>query len=316
MYKITYNLDYSALTDFLEVTKARLKARDSSNLIEAVQTAGKYVVGLWITNAGAKFKHSQGDYVQGITDGVKYPFNSDPLHLVIENKAKHAYYLEHGVKPFDLKKMLETSTKVRVAKDGSRYLIIPFRHGSPGSVGLRAMPEHIYDEAKGLRHSVITNTVKEGVQQRGTKLEKYIPPVKGVKYYSDAQSMKVNNPQKVKRNTYVWGERLTDTNDNRYEGMVRFQKNVNLVRETIVQNTPIGKFTINKMVNRTDNNTTYSHYYNFRVMSETSNGWQHPGIDAMNLAKNTQEEAEQPVQQMIAEALEKDLVEMGFNSIY
>ncbi len=311
MYTITYDIDYSALTDFVGAMKTPFH-KDGSNLVEAVKAAGNYVMGLWIRNAEAKFKHSQGSYVQGIVDGVEYPYNADPLHVRIVNRAKHAYFLEYGVKPFDLKKMLETSMKVRVAQDGSRYLIIPFRHGTPKSVGLRAMPERIYEGAKGLRHSVIVNTFKEGVQQRGSKLERYIPAQQGARYFSEAQAMKRNNPQKVLRNRYIWGERLTDVGGI-YEGMVRFQKNVNIVRESIMQNTPLGKFTFNRLVNRTDNNTVYSHYLTFRVMSETSDGWQHPGIDAMYLAKNTKEQAEQQVQQMIADAIDRDLKALGFN---
>jgi hypothetical protein len=309
MYKINYDLDYSALKDFVKVVNKRLG--EGSHSVEAIKTAGQYVTSLWIKNAGAKFKHTEGGYVQGILDGVQYPYNNDKLHLYIENKSPYAYFLEVGVQPFDLKKILETSSKVRVAKDGSRYLIIPFRFGTPGSLGLRSMPDNIYNEAKDLRASTIINTASEGVQQRGGQLENPIPASKSQAYVADATGMKFNNPDKTKRNVYSWGDRLTDVGEI-YEGMYKFQKNVTLVREQFMQNTPLGKFTYSRAVNKTDNNTAYSNYMNFRVMSENSTGWLHPGIDAMNLAKNTANQAKEPVTQILKEGVMQDLKDLGF----
>ena len=282
--KIIYNIDYSELVDFVNVLQKRFP-EEKSNLIEAVKTAGRYAVQEWIRTANAKFKHSQGGYVQGILDGVSYPFEGDPLTVQIENKTSYAIYLERGVEPFDLKKMLTTSPKVRVGKEGQRYLVIPFRHGIPNTTTFRStMPNSIYAQAKQLRPSTIASSYKEGVVQRHTPLENPIPATKQATYVREAEFKRINNPKRVTRYNYVWGDRLTDVGG-KFEGMYRFQKNVNAVREEITTNTPLGKFTTSRIVNKTDNNTAYSHYITFRVMSETSDGWLHSVIQPMNILK-------------------------------
>jgi|WetSurMetagenome_2_1015567.scaffolds.fasta_scaffold158295_2 hypothetical protein len=49
-----------------------------------------------------------------------------PFHIVLENNHKAVWFLELGTAPFDLKRMLDTSDKVKVSKDGKRYIRIPF----------------------------------------------------------------------------------------------------------------------------------------------------------------------------------------------
>ncbi len=99
-----------------------------------------------------------------------------------------------------------------------------------------------------------------------------------------------------------------------FEGMYRFQKNVNVARENITTNTPLGKFTVSKMVNKTENNAAYSHYLTFRVMKESSIGWQHGGISAKNILKETRERIEAPIMNMLKDGVRKDLAELGFRA--
>lgn len=116
---------------------------------------------------------------------------------------KYAEEIETGRPQKDLKRMLNTSLKVRISKKGSRYLIVPFQHNTPGSNATgRAMPQEIYAMAKNLAPSSIT-----GHAQRlsGT----------------GAYDIKSRKRLTVNRNTYKWGDRL-ETDNNRYSGMVRF----------------------------------------------------------------------------------------------
>lgn len=308
---IKYEIEYPELMDF--VRQVQLRLEKGSNLIEAVKTAGKYAVQEWITTANTKFRHSQGGYVKGIIEGVRYPFEGDPLTVSIENEVPYAVYLERGYEPFDLKKMLQTSAKVRVGKDGKRYLIIPFRHGNPSSSAVRPMPAEIYKQAKDLRHSAVASTFRQGVSQRFTKIENPIPIEKIGEYVKDAEALTRSNPVKIQRQKYVWGEKLKGVGGI-YENMYRFSKNVNTTREEITQNTSLGKFTVSRMVNKTDNNKAYSHYITFRVMSEDSSGWIHKGLSAMNILKDTKERIEQPVVQLLKDGVKQDLVELGFNA--
>jgi len=66
--------------------------------------------------------------------------------------------LEDGKGPWDMKPMLLNGPKARVSKNGTRYNIIPFRHGtssnySPNS-NARPMPQDIYKQARELKASV------------------------------------------------------------------------------------------------------------------------------------------------------------------
>jgi hypothetical protein len=70
----------------------------------------------------------------------------------LQNDAKEAEGIENGAPEFDMKSILPTSKKARQAKDGSLYLIIPFRHGIPGSRS-NPMPKAIHKLAKQLSYS-------------------------------------------------------------------------------------------------------------------------------------------------------------------
>lgn len=126
--------------------------------------------------------------------------------------------IETGRPARDLKKMLDTSLRVRVAKHGKhagmRYLIIPMRHNTPGNVALaQAMPKDVYNKAKRLDPSTITGRI---TRPSGT----------------GALSLKTRKPVEVPQQKYSWGARLPagmraklsphHTTDI-YDGMVRFK---------------------------------------------------------------------------------------------
>lgn len=297
MFNIEYQYDLTALQEMIAVVEARMK-EPQSNLIEAMKTAGNYVMNEWIRTAETKFTHSNGGYAQGIVDGVKYPYQNDPLHFAIIHTQPYALYLEQGYEPYDMKKMLETSSKVRISKKGHKYLVIPFNHGNPNAVTKNAMPDDIYKQAKTLNQSVVTGRFMEGIQQ-------------GAKTFREAQILRAHNPNKVERNKYMWGGRLTDnTPRSIYDGMVRFNSDVQSVRATYTKETSIGKFTINKTVTQKTGNT-YSTYFTFRVMSEISEGWQNRGMRPMNILKETKERVEAPVKNLIAQGIKADLLAIG-----
>lgn len=285
--QVEYNIDYSPLADLSKYINSRLS--QGSNLRESVQVAKDFAVQKWINVAESKFTHSQGGYARSIVEGTKYPFQNDPFHARIEPRGKLAYWLEKGVQPFDLKKMLQTSHKVRISKDGKRYLVIPFRHGTPGSKTLPPMPEEVYNQAKTLRHSAIKGTFKEG-------------SVRDAQSFEEAEMLRANNPHRVKRNIYAWGEKLGGGGI--YEGMYRFQKNPTINR----MNFDLGKFA--GLTNPTGNTINNSHYMTFRVMVEDSGGWMHPGIKPMNILKETVDQIEAPIIKMMGEAAKADLLEV------
>lgn len=134
---------------------------------------------------------------------ISYRMTGD-FTAVVESDYKYVQDIETGRPARDLKKMLQTSMKVRASKDGSRYLIIPFRHNTPGN-GAHASPmtPDVYKQAKTLSLSTITG---HGRRVSGT----------------GAWSLKTQSPATVRQRSYNWGERLAgDSISRNQQGMVR-----------------------------------------------------------------------------------------------
>lgn len=134
---------------------------------------------------------------------IRYEMTGD-FSGVIFSDYKHAEEIESGRPARDLKKMLDTSMKVRVTKKGTRYLVIPFRHGTPGNNAHGpSMPPAVYQMAKTLELSKITGHTK---RLSGT----------------GASSIKTQGPAMVRQRVYAWGGRLEGADVPKHQqGMVR-----------------------------------------------------------------------------------------------
>jgi hypothetical protein len=61
--------------------------------------------------------------------------------------------VEKGMNAFDMKAGMLRSSKAKIAEDGSKYIDVPFKHGTPGSNVNKfasVMPQDVYDVAKNL----------------------------------------------------------------------------------------------------------------------------------------------------------------------
>jgi len=307
MYRVTYDIDFSPLLDFLQALEYQLSTKaGETNTAQAIKNAGDYLAQEWILTASTKFKHTSGAYAKGILDGKQYPFQGDPLRYDIVHPDKSAYWLENGYESFDMKKALETSPKVRVNKQGKRYLVIPFNHNMPGQ-GKNSMPKDVYKEAKNMQGSFITGTYQEGIRQiYEPKSRNGRAVMVGRKLtFDEAEILAANNPEKVKRYAYSYGDKLISDNP-RYNNMYRFENNVNIARNEF--NPTMGKF-INKTKNQMQNST----YLTFRVMKEDSEGWWHPGLDPMNILKETVDRAQENAVNIIAEGVKQDIEQFFSN---
>lgn len=125
---------------------------------------------------------------------------SGPFAAVVESEYKFAQDIETGRPAYDLKRMLQTSTKTRMSKDGRKYLIIPFRHNAPGARAMpSAMPTEIHAAAKQMSASRVT-----GMTTRTSATGHVVP-------------------QRI----YQWGQKLdvpagADGKRSKYDGMYRF----------------------------------------------------------------------------------------------
>lgn len=142
-----------------------------------------YASGKEVLPNGTTLKPWSGQYLRSIqleqTDATSYSiFSDDPK----------AELIEEGRSAWDFHEVLKTSTKVRRSSKGNLYLIIPFRHGTPDTIVVgeytgRAMPDDVYELMREKAKSFITG------------------------HFTEPQ---IHNPaEKVKRNTYDWGDRLT-----------------------------------------------------------------------------------------------------------
>ncbi len=175
-------------------------------------------------------QEQKADYVRSLTVET-----TGPLQVSVYSDWKYAYEIENGRPSRDLKRMLDTSLKVRVSTSkknaGKRYLIIPFRHTQA------SMPAPVRTAARMLTKSEVTGM---GMRQSGT----------------GAWDIKTKAPLLVAQRKYRWGDHLPaglalkqapHHKTDRYAGMVRM-------------NTSAGK-------------GKSSAYLTFRTMMEGSAGW-------------------------------------------
>ena len=90
------------------------------------------------------------------------------------SKDKLIKMLEEGCGPFDMKVGMLASPKVKTGKNGVKYLTIPFRLGTPGSVGesdvfTTKMPAPIHDVVK--KKPLTINTSGGGKRSVGLSLK-------------------------------------------------------------------------------------------------------------------------------------------------
>lgn len=131
--------------------------------------------------------------------GEKQPYISSvdmkmtgPYSAVVWSDYALAQEIETGRPARDLKKMLDTSLKVRMSKKGKRYLIIPFRHNTPGNTALApAMPADV--------HQIVSSPQfkKSSVTGMGTRLSG-----------TGAMGISSRKLLTVAQAKYQWGSRL------------------------------------------------------------------------------------------------------------
>ncbi len=230
-----------ALEDFAELIPSRLA--------KVIEATGTQLVAEWSKEARIALKNPSG-YVLKIEEGVEYPFHDDPLHYVVTNRHPAVMFLEEGVDPFDLKKMLETSSKVKISKEGKRYLRVPFKHS-------------------------VESMESAGIDPR--EFQQLATSQKQTRLVVDA------------RRRYEWGDRLKDMGDlgkrrKFFSGMGdKFAAERGVRGRTVDYTWKTSPF--ENVVRFKENHG--SSYMTFRTISENSDpdSWIHPGIRATHIAE-------------------------------
>lgn len=124
----------------------------------------------WIAQASDHLKSTSRDYIQGIGEPVVAEKSA-----TIQLTGTLPNMVENGWPETDLRKTVLTSPHARTAKDGSKYLAVPFRHGTPGTGGRNVgnpMPKPIHNVARHLTSTQTAAALREmaGRKQWGGRL--------------------------------------------------------------------------------------------------------------------------------------------------
>ncbi len=165
-----------------------------------------YAMGASIPGGSERIKRPTGEFAKSIKVRMLAPFH----HEVYSDDPK-AKFLEEGSKQYDMKKTHPYGKRSRVvkktrkrkgsivAREGDPYLIIPFRHGVPGSISYAPIPKLLY------------TAIRQMIKNDDLKLSNI---AKGKKQSPNYEG------ELIPRKKYNWGSRLVGTGLDKIEGMV------------------------------------------------------------------------------------------------
>lgn len=212
---------------------------------------------------------------------------------VVEADYRHAAEIETGRPPRDLKKMLDTSMKVRRTEGGKRFLVIPFRHNTAGnSATAQAVPGGVQKLADGMATSRV---VKQTQRQSGEVT--HLSPTTGM-HAAAKQSPFLSNPKTkqaamVAKNNYAWGGRITD-------GML---KSAGMTPEAVKRYSGMVK-----MDTSTPGGSKSSALMTFRIMMEGATGkWIIPAQPGLFLTKKVAQDLQPKAEQAFQAAIKKTI---------
>jgi len=207
-----------------------------------------------------------------------------PFSAVVSSDYQYADEIETGRPARDLKKMLDTSSKVRRTKDGRRFLVIPIRHNTPGNdAHAPSMPPAVGKLALKLSHSSVTGS---GTRPSGeiTLLSPKSGMQVAAKQTHYLSNHKTGKTYMVNKSQTAWGDRLTPqmlsgqskADQKKYAGMVRMKES-----------------------------TGGSNYLTFRIMMEGSTGWVVPAKPGLFLAKKVADQLQPQADAVLAEVFRR-----------
>lgn len=240
----------------------------------------------------AKFNWQRAVYDARLWSGEKTVYMASitmemtgPFSAVVRSDYQYADEIDNGRPAKDLKKMLDTSSKVRRTKDGRRFLVIPMRQNTPGNDALApSMPPEIGKLALNLSASNVTGSGTRPAgeitiisRKSGMQASTHQTP-----YLSDRKTGKTHM---VANNSYAWGQRMTPamlhgqskSDQRKYAGMVRMKEA-----------------------------SGGSTYLTFRVMMEGSPGWIVPAKPGLHLVKKVVDELQPLADAALTEAFKRD----------
>lgn len=251
------------------------------NLAYAVQQVAEKAHLTWLAYAGGKplpdgstIGSRTGSYLRSIELARAGQFSAE-----VFSDAPHAKEIEEGSSARDLKRMLDTSMKVRVTKDGRRYLIIPFRWGTPGSTGFgkNVMPPEVHSMWRHDPEMKPSRVISLGQRQSG----------------NGAYDIRTRSPFLVPQRQYNWGGRLTA--EKLHRAGVHGQAAKRMTGMVNMQN-PSG-----------EGGGKHSQFLTFRIMVEGASGWLVPARPGKYPARTTADQIRPAAAKIFGQAVVADV---------
>jgi hypothetical protein len=209
-----------------------------------------------------------------------------PFHIILENNHPAVLILERGSSPYDLKRMLDTSSHVKVSKDGKRYIRIPFEGKVKDYIAGGVDKDEIRAMAGSRFVTIKTDRERRIITKYGDRLTDMGNVGVKRKYFTVLNATGEKFPNKTNRpgmgNPFTEYKAATTVNytwkSSPYE---------NAVKMTDFQGKTIGMKT-------------------FRTISDNSdpNSWIHPGIHASHIAEKAVEAVKMQLDAEISKVLE------------
>jgi hypothetical protein len=188
----------------------------------------------------------------------------------------YATAIEYGSPARDLHDMLRTSRKTRVSKKGKRYLIVPFRWGTPGTQGFgkNTMPMEVH---RGWLKGDFGGSSK--IVGVGTRIS--------------------GSGHVVRQRHYAWGGRLSQGDLDKLGIGTSFHG------KTYRRHPMAGMVQMRR--GSSQRGQKHTQYLTFRVISEGSPGWIVPPIEGKYPARTTSEQIRPIAEKVLRDAAEKDV---------
>jgi hypothetical protein len=278
------NTDLSVLS-FLE--KGNEQFQDQLQIV--VRHFSEVALKTWHNEANLSLKNPT-KYIAGLDNTPQYPFDGNPFHARIENQEDFAFYIEYGTKPYDMKKMLLTSSKVKQGKNG-KYLIIPFTH-SKESLNAAGLGKEVESLAPSRRQ------VPTAIDPR--------------KYKWGEHTSDMGNYGRERKIFSVNYDKFAQERQGQ-KGVMTYYRAGSAFASGVNYNWKASKF--EGIVRMVDNQGKTSEYISFRVMSENSpaDSWIHPGIRASHIAENTANIIKPQFQEAIAKVIKDSFGRTGIS---
>ena len=265
---------------------ANLQAEIMPRITRGLERVSEITVNLW----RERVRQQKGIWIEErkrYESSIRWDWTS-PTSTEVWTDYDVADLIENGRPARDLKKMLNTSQKVRRTEDGRRFLVIPFRHNTPGNEALApAMSKQAYAMAKGMKLSRTTTEYQRPMGQM-MSINRAIGMRASPIQMPFASDPKTKGAVMVKATHYAWGGRLT----------------AKALREAGMDAADVRKYAGMVRMNTSSGNQRSSQYLTFRVMIEGSNGWIIPAQPGRHIVADIAQEMEPIAQAILAKAAE------------